>query len=101
KLPVPIGLYFYDAAHDEKNQYLAIKKVEPFLSKRALVIIDDWRFAEDSQSYAKAGTERAISESNNKWQLLYDLPARFNGDKKMWWNGVAVFKFNREDVFSP
>jgi predicted O-methyltransferase YrrM len=93
KLPFSVGAYFYDGEHDEESQYLAIKKAEPFLSNTAIVIIDDWRFAKDSRSYAKKGTERAIRESSNQWELLLDLPARFNGNKKMWWNGVAVFGF--------
>lgn len=92
KIKEPVGLYFYDGAHDRENQYMAIKLVEPLLADIALVIIDDWRFARDSQSYAKAATEQAISESKRHWQLLYDLPARYNGDHAMWWNGVAVFE---------
>ena len=95
KLPVPIGAYFYDGAHEEEPQYQAIKLVEPLLADEALVIIDDWRLASDSPSYAKAGTMRAIGESVHTWRLLYDLPARFNGDRAMWWNGVAVFSFDR------
>lgn len=93
KLPIAIGAYFYDAAHDEENQYLGIKLAEPFLADEALVLVDDWRFAGDSQSKAKAGTERAIRESKHHWKLLYDLPARFNGDLAMWWNGIAVYSF--------
>ncbi len=96
KLTVPIGMYFYDGAHDFESQYQGIKLAEPFLADTALVIIDDWRFAKDSQSYAKVGTERAIAESVNAWQLLYELPARFNGDRALWWNGVAVFAFRRQ-----
>ena len=65
KLPLPIGVSFYDAGHDERNQYVGIKLVEPFLADEALVLVDDWRFAPDSQSYAKAGTERAIAESGH------------------------------------
>ena len=95
KIPVPVGTYFYDGAHDEVSQYLAIKNVEMLLSKEALVIIDDWRFAEDSKSYAKIGTEKAIGESVNQWKLLYNLPARYNGDHATWWNGVCVFYFRR------
>ena len=96
KLPTPIGLYFYDAAHDEQSQYQGITLVESFLADTAVVIIDDWRFAPDSQSYAKVGTERAIRESQHAWEPLYELPARFNGDRAMWWNGVAVFAFRRK-----
>jgi predicted O-methyltransferase YrrM len=87
----PIGCFFYDGAHDFESQYQAIKLVEPLLSDQALIIVDDWRFAPDSQSYAKEGTLRAIAESQRRWTLMYELPARFNGDHAMWWNGVAVF----------
>ena len=92
----PIGLYLYDGAHDFDSQYQAIKQAEHLLSDHALVIVDDWRFADDSHSYAKAGTLNAIEESVNKYELLYDLPARFNGDHATWWNGVAVFAFHRQ-----
>lgn len=95
KLPCPLGAYFYDGAHDEHSQYAAIKLIEPFLAEEALVIIDDWRFAGDSQSYAKAGTARALAESVREWRLLYELPSRYNGDRAMWWNGLAVFACSR------
>jgi hypothetical protein len=95
KIPQPIGLYFYDGAHDEDSQYEGIRQAEPLLAGKALVIVDDWRFAEDSRSYAQRGTQRAIAESANEWQLLYELPARFNGDRALWWNGVAVLAFRR------
>jgi predicted O-methyltransferase YrrM len=96
RLPVPIGLYFYDGAHDEESQYLGIKLVEPFLADEALILVDDWRLAPDSQSYAERGTLRAANESEHAWQLLYNLPARCNGDLGMWWNGVGVLSFQRQ-----
>ncbi len=96
RLPNPIGLYFYDGAHDEESQYMGIKLVEPFLADEALVIVDDWRFAPDSLSYAERGTLRAADESEHGWQLLYNLPARCNGDLAMWWNGVGVLAFQRQ-----
>lgn len=87
----PVGLYFYDGAHDFASQYDAIKKAEHLLAPDALVIVDDWRFAKDSRSYAKEATEKAIRESSRKFEMLYELPARFNGDHAMWWNGIAVY----------
>lgn len=94
-LPVPVGLYFYDGAHDEPAQYDGIRLVEPFLADEALVLVDDWRLADDSGSYAEAGTKRAMEDSAQEWKLLYELPARMNGDKALWWNGVAVLGFRR------
>src|SRR5262249_6367525 len=37
----PIGVYFYDGAHDEQAQYDGISLVEPLLARNALVIVDD------------------------------------------------------------
>lgn len=90
----PIGVYFYDGAHDEESQYLGVKLAEPFLADEALVIVDDWR-ADNSMYWAKAGTARAAAESTNEWKLLYELPARSVGDVGLWWNGVGIFSFKR------
>ena len=90
-----VGVYFYDGAHDEESQYLAIRLAEPVLSDRAIVIVDDWRLAEDSDSRAEAGTRRAIAGSCQGWKIEYVLPARYNGDLDQWWNGVAVLSFRR------
>lgn len=95
KLGVPIGLYLYDGAHDEESQYLGIRLAEPLLADFALVFVDDWRWAPDSRSYARQGSLRAIQSSPNRWRLLYELPARYNGDHTLWWNGLAVFEFIR------
>lgn len=59
------------------------------------MLVDDWRFAEDSGSYAKEATLNAIRDSSAELTLLYELPARFNGDRAMWWNGVGVLAFRR------
>lgn len=91
----PIGAYFYDGAHDELSQYEALRQAEPLLSDNALVIVDDWRHAEDSGSFAETGSRRAITESQNEWVIRYVLPARRNGDVALWWNGVAVLTFHR------
>lgn len=96
----PIGLYFYDGGHDYQSQYDAIKLVEPFLADEALVLVDDWRFGPDSGSYAREGTLNAAAESSNRFRLLYELPARYNGDLAMWWNGVGVLSFQREVLLS-
>lgn len=93
----PIGLYLYDGAHNLESQYQGIKIAEPLLSNSALIIVDDWRYADDSHSFAKEGTMKAIAESRHRYELLYELPARFNGDQAMWWNGVGVIAFQRKE----
>ncbi|MBL8799295.1 MAG: class I SAM-dependent methyltransferase [Planctomycetia bacterium] len=90
-----IGVYFYDGAHDELSHYAAIRSAETLLADAAVVVIDDWRQAPDSQSYAEAGTQRALRESAHDWNVRWVLPARYNGDRELWWNGVAVLTFRR------
>ena len=75
----PIGVYFFDGPHDEESQYQGVRVPEDLLADEALVIVDDWRLATDSASYAKVGTERAVRDSTNTWERMYELPARFNG----------------------
>jgi predicted O-methyltransferase YrrM len=91
-----IGVYYFDGGHDLDSQYQGIALAEGLFANEALVIVDDWRFADDSQSYAKAGTMKAVEESPHRYELLYELPARFNGDHAMWWNGVGVLAFYRK-----
>jgi predicted O-methyltransferase YrrM len=94
RLPL-VGVYFYDGAHDEESQYLAIRLAEDVLAERAVIIVDDWRLSEDSDSRAEAGTRRALADSTNEWKIEHVLPARYNGDVAQWWNGVAVLSFRR------
>lgn len=91
----PAGLYFYDGAHDEQSQYDGIIMAEPFLANNALVLVDDWRHGPDSNSFARAGTLRAMQDSKHEWRLLFELGARYNGDYALWWNGVGVLSFER------
>jgi predicted O-methyltransferase YrrM len=95
-----VGVYFYDGAHDEESQFLGVRMVEDLLADNAVVIVDDWRHAEDSESYAEAGTQRAISDSPNKWAITHVLPARYNGDLEQWWNGVGVLRFERVQLIT-
>lgn len=94
----PVGVYFYDGAHDEQSHFDAIHLAERVLADEALVIIDDWRFAPDSRSYAQHGTQRAVDLSDAVWEKRFELPARRNGDLELWWNGVAVYAFRRRGV---
>ena len=90
RIGLPIGVYFYDGAHDENSQYDAIRRVENLLSDEALVIIDDWAW-----EGPRLGTERAVKESSHRWKMMYELPVRYAGDHAMWWNGIGIFSFNR------
>ncbi|WP_028571685.1 class I SAM-dependent methyltransferase [Desulfonatronum lacustre] len=92
RLSKPIGFYFNDGAHDYANQFDGMTHVEDHLADEALVLVDDWRFTPDSRSQARQATLDAIARSKRKWELIYELPARFNGDAAMWWNGLGLLR---------
>jgi hypothetical protein len=89
-VPEPAGLYLYDAAHTEEMQFLGIQLAEPLLADEALVIVDDWNWADVSM-----GTRRAFAASGNEWTSLYELTHRGESSHALWWNGTAMFRFRR------
>jgi hypothetical protein len=91
-IPEPIGLYLYDGAHSEEMQYRGIKEVEHLLADEALILVDDWA-VED----ARLGTKRAIAESPNEWTQLYELPGHEELRQQVWWLGMGVFRFRRNE----
>lgn len=91
----PVGVYFNDGAHDFQSQFDGIRLAEPLLASEALVIVDDWT-ASDASFCGRAATLEAIRESPHEWVLLQELPARMNGDRAMWWNGVGILSFRRK-----
>lgn len=89
-VPEPVGLYLYDAAHTEEMQFLGIQLAEPLLADEALVIVDDWNWAD-----VVAGTRRAFGASANEWTPLYELTHPGESSHALWWNGTAMFRFRR------
>lgn len=48
---IPIGVYFYDGAHDYKSHVKAFEFVEPLLADQALVLVDDVGSREQYEKY--------------------------------------------------
>ncbi|TVQ97686.1 MAG: hypothetical protein EA399_12375 [Desulfovibrionales bacterium] len=92
RLSKPIGCYFNDGAHNYRSQFEGLTYVEEHLAHEALVLVDDWRFAPDSRSHARQATLDALARFKRRWEVVYELPARFNGDMAMWWNGLGVLR---------
>jgi hypothetical protein len=86
-----INTYFYDGNHSPESQAQAFLFFNPILEDLFVTIIDDWNW--DS---VRQGTYEAFSALN--YTILYEaaLPARYNQDQEMWWNGlyVAVIRKN-------
>lgn len=86
----PVDIYFYDGRHFYEDQFKAITYYYPILNEESIIIIDDFNLQE-----AKLGTEAALKETGLKILEKYELPARFNGDTELYWNGVLVLKVKK------
>jgi len=82
----PIGIYFYDGDHSQELQRKAITQFSRFFANEVLIFVDDWNWQQ-----VQDGTWEGISEINYKKIWHKSLPARMNGDRELWWNGIGVF----------
>lgn len=82
----PIGVYFYDGEHSEESQMKAITEFHTLLADDAIVLVDDWNFPA-----VQRGTWRGIEAIRPKRIWFQELPARDNGDRENFWNGVGAF----------
>jgi hypothetical protein len=84
----PIGVYFYDGAHDRFAQYLGLGLVQPLLADEALVLVDD-----TSRPNVGAAID-AFARSHREFELLLDLRAERESDPR-WWNGIRAYAYRR------
>jgi hypothetical protein len=85
------NIYFFDGGHTLDDHIKAFTYYNDILDDEFICIVDDWNHKYDN---VRKGTEEAFKQLY--YNVLYSqvLPARFNGDKDMWWNGIyaAVVK---------
>jgi len=81
-----IGFYFYDGAHDYKNQLEGLKIAKPFLADDALVMVDDTNWPDPYNA-----TIEFMNRSRNEWEIILDEKTSGNMHPT-WWNGIMVFK---------
>jgi hypothetical protein len=87
-VPEPIGVYFYDGAHERLSHYLALGVAEQHLADEALVVVDD-----ASWPLVAAATRRYLGRHRG-YDLLLDLAAEHEDDPR-WHNGVWVLRYRR------
>ena len=84
--PPPIGLYFYDGAHDYQSQYEALTLARPFLAPDAIILVDDTNFDEPRQAtldFVKAHPDTVI---------VADLSTA-NNYHPTFWNGLMILRY--------
>jgi len=83
-----IGVYFYDGAHDYRSTLLGLLLAKPFLSDRALILLDDANWGTVQQAcwdFLSATPEAKI-------ELELSTPvARF----PTFWNGIHILSWDR------
>lgn len=85
----PVNVYFYDGHHSYESHYKAFTHYDKIFADTFIAIVDDWNLDQ-----VRNGTRDAFKALN--YIILFEeaLPARYDGDKENWWNGlyVAVIK---------
>ena len=78
-----VGVFYYDACHDYREQLDALRLVEPYLAEPALVIVDDsdWPRVQDAVRDYVAGQPRT--------RLLVEIAGSTHGQPQ-WWEGMSV-----------
>jgi predicted O-methyltransferase YrrM len=85
-----VGVYYYDAAHSYEAHLQSLVMIEPFLSSRALLIVDDtdWEQVADATRDYLAQQPRA--------RMLVWIPGKDHG-LPWWWEGVQVLAWEAEE----
>jgi len=89
-----IDVYFYDGAHDENSQYLALKHYYESMNHSFVFLVDDWDWPA-----VKTGTDRAISDLRLNVVYRQEFRGEFRGgpfDADNWWNGCGIFVLEKQ-----
>ena len=88
-----INIYFYDGCHNYKDHFDAVKLILPSLTKKFILIVDDWNWEQ-----VRKGTLDSISDE--KCQIVSKLEIKtttdnssslITGENSDWHQGVAFF----------
>ena len=88
-----INIYFYDGSHNYRDHFDSIRLILPALSKKFILIIDDWNWEQ-----VRKGTLDSISDE--KLQIISKLEIKTTtdnssslivGENSDWHQGVAFF----------
>lgn len=82
-----IGVYYYDAGHSYEQQLDGLRLVEPYLSERALLLVDD----SDWDRVAHAIADHLAEQPKARELLRIDGKDR---GQPWWWEGVTVLAWN-------
>jgi hypothetical protein len=81
------NIYFFDGGHEIEDHVKAFTHYDSVLDDIFICVIDDWNHKYNN---VKIGTNKAFEKLG--YNIVYDvaLPAKFNGDQELWWNGLYI-----------
>ncbi len=89
-----VGVYFVDGPHDYRSQLMCLELIKPFLSKNAVILVDDSNYRHVRQA------NRDFLSVNPDFKLIFEAyteshPGNMSDEqekeaRKGWWNGVNV-----------
>lgn len=82
----PIGLYFYDGAHDYNSQYEGLVTAEQFIANGGYILVDDTNWEAPYRA-----TLDFVAQRPGQYQVILDQNTAYNGHPT-WWNGVLVLR---------
>ena len=86
----PVGLYYYDAQHSEKDTYEGLTLGFPFVVPGGFIVLDDigWNMV-------SRGISRFLGERYEDVKVVFATTASDSGDNSLdgdWWNGTMVIQ---------
>ncbi|MDN3517823.1 class I SAM-dependent methyltransferase [Aquisalimonas lutea] len=99
-----VGVYFVDGPHDYRSQLMCLELIRPYLSERAIIVVDDSNYRHVRQA------NRDFLAVNPEYKLFYEAYTRChpkNADaselekmRRGWWNGVNMLVRDRYDALA-
>ena len=99
-----IGLYFVDGPHDYRSQLMCLGLAKPYLSDRAVIIVDDCNYRHVRQA------NRDFLVTNPEFKLFFEAytdshPLNMSqSDEQLarsgWWNGVNIIVRDPQDALA-
>jgi protein O-GlcNAc transferase len=83
-----IGVYLYDGAHDYRSQLMGLLLAQPFLSDRALIIVDDSNWSTVKQA------DWDFIAAFPQCEMLIDIQTPRNSHPSFW-NGLHVMSWDK------
>lgn len=85
----PIGVYYYDGAHDYVSQYRGLEVAAPFFAPSAVIFVDDWN------TQPPRDATRDFIAAHTGYSITFECRTATN-EHPTFWNGLAIIEAPRQ-----